>query len=110
MNRNASRLKLNIGLTLFSEILRDMQDYLRQYIRFILEEKEILGEPDLSSQDERDDDKEKEEQSVVSSIAGVTTPLGTGPTYPNPPKKKRKKSPAEVNGAAFGGAKPAKNA
>jgi len=94
-----------------------MYTQLRRYIRFLLEEKkkkEVLGEPDLSSEDERDE--EKSEQSVTSSIAGVTTPLGTGPTYPADRKKSRgrpkprKMTPAEANGSAFGGAKPVKNA
>ena len=86
-----------------------MYDELRRYIRLLIEQKEILAEPDLSAEDERAEE-EPEEQSVVSSIAGVTTPLGTGPTYPAPPKKKKKKSPAEANGSGFGGAKPLKNA
>jgi len=85
-----------------------MYDQLRYYIRLLIEQKEILAEPDLSAEDERSEE-EPEEQAVVSSIAGVTTPLGTGPTYPSPQRKK-KKSPAEANGAAFGGAKPIKNA
>jgi len=93
-----------------------MYTELRRYIKFLLEEKtkkdvEILAEPDLSSEDERE--KDSSEQSVVSSIAGVTTPLGTGPTYPinrkRSPEKNKKRSPAEVNGAAFAGAKPVKN-
>jgi hypothetical protein len=40
-------------------------------------------------------------------VSGPITPLGTGPTYPDRPKKKPK-SPAEITGRAFGGAKPAK--
>ena len=67
-----------------------MKDLLREYIRFLLE-KEILGEPDQSEQEEH----EKEEQSVVGgaspAIAGATTPLGTDATYPADVKKKTKK-------------------
>jgi len=68
---------------------------LREYIRLLLEE-EVLGEPDMSAEDERDDDDtEADEQSAVGggNIAGVTTPLGTGPTYPatDPRKKKMTK-------------------
>ena len=48
----------------------------------------------LGSEDEPDPDNtikgSRHEQAVVSAIAGVTTPLGTGPTYPNPKRKKRK--------------------
>jgi len=54
----------------------------------MLAEEEVLGEPDLSSEEEH----EREEQAVASAVAGVTTPLGTGPTYPDKPKKKRKKN------------------
>ena len=65
---------------------------LRQYIRLLLEE-EILGEPDMSAEDERDDNEsEKDEQAAVAGggIAGVTTPLGTGPTYPATDRRKKK--------------------
>ena len=84
---------------------------LRNFIRIILEEKEeqLLGEPDLSSEEEREDDEElddygksKNEQNAISTgggaiqnsgqIAGVITPLGTGPAYPaDAPRKKKKK-------------------
>ena len=54
----------------------------------MLAEEEVLGEPDESAEDTR----EKEEQAIASAVAGVTTPLGTGPTYPDKPKKNRKKN------------------
>ena len=60
---------------------------LREIIRCILLEEEILAEPDETSQELHD----QEEQSVVGAIAGATTPLGTGPTYPDKLKKKHKK-------------------
>jgi len=80
---------------------------LRKFIRLILEEEELLGEPDLSSEEEREDDddeeklddKSKNEQNTVTSgnIAGVITPLGTGPAYPadSPKQKRRKKKEKE---------------
>lgn len=87
-----------------------MHNQLRQYIRLIFEEIKILGEPDLTSQDERDEEKEETtEQSVSSSISGVTTPLGAGPDYPKNSSGK-KRSPAAAAGSAFGNAKPVKNA
>lgn len=93
------------------------EKHLRTLIRLLLaeekEEKKIIGEPDLSSEDERDEPEfENNEQSVVSSIRGVTTPLGTGPTYPAGKGKKRtkRKSPAAAAGAVFGNAKPVKKA
>jgi len=83
---------------------------LRKFIRILLEEKDVIGEPDLSAEDEREEDNDNSEQSVTANIAGVTTPLGTGPTYPSTRAKKRKRrSPAQAAGSAFGNAKPVKN-
>ena len=67
---------------------------LRKLIRIILREKaesesEVLGEPDESAEDEREEGHH--EQAVVGAVAGAVTPLGTGPTYPNDIKKKHKK-------------------
>jgi hypothetical protein len=82
---------------------------LRALIRYIIlensdddkETDDLLTEPDES------DEEPEQEASVSSGVAGVTTPLGTGPTYPDKPKKKRL-SPAAAAGKAFGNAKPAK--
>tara|TARA_B100001094_G_scaffold311801_1_gene347787 strand:- start:571 stop:759 length:189 start_codon:yes stop_codon:yes gene_type:complete len=60
--------------------------YLRWLIREMLAEEEVLGEPDESAEEEH----EREEQAIASAVAGVTTPLGTGPTYPNKKRKKKK--------------------
>ncbi len=60
---------------------------LRRLIREMLAEEEILGEPDESAEDERD----QEEQVTTAAVAGVTTPLGTGPTYPGKQKRKSRK-------------------
>ena len=84
------------------------ENTLRHFIRLLLE-KEVLGEPDLSSEDEREHEDE-DEQSVSGAVAGVTTPLGTGPTYPNQPRGKKKMTPAQAAGSAFGNAKPIKKA
>ena len=46
----------------------------------------LLLEPDDPDQDERPD-----EASGAAAVAGVTVPLGAGPTYPSRPKKKRRK-------------------
>jgi len=66
-------------------------------------DEEILGEPDLSQEDERGDDKD--EYSVSGNVAGVVTPLGTGPDGGK--GKKSKSSPREraidANKRAFGG-------
>jgi len=81
---------------------------LRQLIRLVLEEEEeeenVLGEPDLSKQDQRDDpdgdkkDTLTDEQNTVASVApggmGPNMPLGVGPSYPagSPKRKKKKKN------------------
>ena len=84
---------------------------LRQYIRQLIAEVDkdrekpdnLLIEPDDASDDE---DEEQEEQSVAADVAGVTTPLGTGPTYPAD-KGKRRKAPWLSLARVFGNAKPA---
>ena len=76
-----------------------LEELLRNFILQIIKEEkdkeeDLLGEPDLSKEDEREEDGEEghhDEQVTVASIAGVTTPLGTGPSYPNKPKKEKKK-------------------
>jgi len=75
---------------------------LKNLIRLIVEE--VLGEPDLSSEDERNPedkrkdkskDKEVEEQNTVASVApgglGPNMPLGVGPSYPASERRKKKK-------------------
>ena len=60
---------------------------LREFIAHVLLEKEeLIAEPDQT------DEEPKEEQVTTASIAGVTTPLGTGPRYPAPTIKKKKKN------------------
>ena len=74
-----------------------MWSALRKYVRLVLEtnegDKELLGEPDLTA----DEDDSKEEVSS-GGVAGVTTPLGTGPTYPVSSKKKKSKKKKAVVG------------
>ena len=73
---------------------------LRKYISLLLKEKKkkkdnVLGEPDLTNDDQRQkqDKKQKDsdEGSVAAGMPGVSTPLGTGPTYPARIVKKNKK-------------------
>jgi len=71
---------------------------LRKYIRIILENKDVIGEPDLTNKEERDKEiqnkkkKQKpDEASVAAGMPGVSTPLGTGSTYPSKIIKKNKK-------------------
>ena len=67
---------------------------LRELIRIILKE-EVLGEPDESAEDEREEGHH--EQSVAGGVPGVVTPLGTGPTYPDDIKKSHKKRLSKKN-------------
>jgi len=79
---------------------------LRYFIRLILEKSrdiELITEPDIP---EDSDEDQETEASVAANVAGVTTPLGSGPTYPDKKNNKRK-TPADVAGRAFGNAKPA---
>jgi len=58
-----------------------------------VEDEDLLTEPDdveFSVVSGTGQELEKE-ASAVGAIAGVTTPLGTGPTYPAATKRKRKK-------------------
>ena len=68
---------------------------IREFIRLFLERSsDVLGEPDLSNQEEREKEKkdsEKDEMSVAAGMPGVSTPLGTGLTYPAKIVKKNKK-------------------
>jgi len=66
---------------------------LREYVRRLLEnDKEInddlLLEPD--DIDEQDHDEEVKEFSAVGAIAGVSTPVGTGPKHPGYDKLRKK--------------------
>ena len=81
---------------------------IREFIRLVLEKKDVLGEPDLTNQDERSKEKKDskskskkekktpDEASVAAGMPGVSTPLGTGPTYPakviRRTKKKKKQN------------------
>lgn len=67
---------------------------IREWIKFLLE-KDVIGEPDFTNKEERDKDLEDKEKSKtemsVGGVPGVSTPLGTGPTYPAKIVKKNKK-------------------
>ncbi len=71
---------------------------LRKFIRLLLsEKKDLLGEPDMTNAENRKKQKDKkkkksDEMSVAAGMPGVSTPLGTGPTYPAKIVKKHKKN------------------
>jgi hypothetical protein len=70
---------------------------LRTYIRLLFLERknDVLGEPDLTNQDTREkedrDHEKSDEMSVAAGMPGVSTPLGTGPSYPKKVIKRTKK-------------------
>ena len=72
---------------------------LRLYIRTLIES--VIDEDDETEGEEQD------EASVAGAVGGVTTPLGTGPHYPNPEPGGRV-PPYVAAGKAFGNAKPVK--
>ena len=88
-----------------------LEELLRKFVLQVLSEEKdkddnLLGEPDLSKEDEREEEAEEEghhdEQSVVSSIAGYTLPLGDS-NHPTTLKQR-----GDIAGSGFGGAKPVK--
>ena len=52
-------------------------------------DEKILAEPDLA---EEPDPRDIEREASAGGVAGVSVPLGAGPTYPNEPKKRKKRS------------------
>ncbi len=72
---------------------------LREYVREVLrlfekkdkdkedEQSDLLVEPDES------DDPDKKTEISGGGVVGAITPLGTGSTYPDKAKKKKKKKP-----------------
>ncbi|HIK66347.1 MAG TPA: hypothetical protein EYF95_00075 [Flavobacteriales bacterium] len=87
-----------------------IEELLRKFVLQVLNEEKdkednLLGEPDLSKEDERDEDGEEahhDEQNVTSNIAGYTLPLGAS----NSPTTLKQRG--DIAGSGFGGAKPAK--
>lgn len=64
---------------------------------------DLLGEPDMSKEDERDDGElDQDEQSVAGAVAGYTLPLGAS----NRPSTLKQRG--ETSGRYYGDAKPVK--
>jgi hypothetical protein len=68
--------------------VREIIKEIRQSEVYDPKDGELLIEPDDPSEDDPEN-----EVNVVANIAGVTTPLGTGPTYPAGSKRKKKSLP-----------------
>ena len=87
----------------------NLEELLKRFVFQVLSEEKnknkeenLLGEPDLSSEDEREEEGHHDEQNVSSAVAGYTLPLGASN---NPSTLKQR---GEIAGSGFGGAKPVK--
>ena len=82
---------------------------LRAFIRFIVEEAEVIGEPDFvdgrGDEDDNDDESHHDEASM-GGVPGPMLPLGMGS---RDDRRKRRKDAIAANASGFGGAKPYKN-
>jgi len=73
---------------------------LREFIRFLVEEAEVLGEPDFI--DGRDDEDESHhDEASAGGVPGPMLPLGMGTKKA---RKRRRKNARKANAEAFGGA------
>ena len=74
--------------------MKILKQYVRKMIQQIFESKNDELEEEAFGGGKEDlvdgDDPELDEQSVSASVGGVTTPLGTGPHYPNKEPKSKK--------------------
>ena len=80
--------------------MKNVVESLKKLIKLlVLESKEdMLGEPELTNEDQRKENIKKKEKKKkdklemsAGGVAGVSTPLGTGPNYPAKIVKKNKK-------------------
>lgn len=73
---------------------------LREFIRFLMEETEVLGEPDFI--DGRDEEEEgHHDEASVGGVPGPMLPLGMGTKKQ---RRNRRKDAEEANASGFGGA------
>ena len=79
---------------------------LRQLVRFLIEEIEVLGEPDFVEEREDDEGNESHHDEIAAGIPGATLPLGMGTKKQ---RERRRKDATSANASGFGGAKPYKN-
>ena len=76
---------------------------LRRYIRLILEEDEVVEDKELLTEPDETDGDEEQEVSA-GGVAGVAVPLGAGPHHPLPTRRRPgTRSPEEVAASAYGG-------
>ena len=80
--------------------MEELRIVIRSLIKEMMNEKEeLLTEPD-------EVEGREEEEASVGGVVGVSTPLGTGPAYPNKSNRPKKlRSPLDSAAASFGNAK-----
>jgi len=77
---------------------------LRAFIRFLVEEADVIGEPDFvdgRGDEDGDGDESHHDEASTAGVAGVTLPLGMGT---RDARRKRRKDAEEANASGFGGA------
>ena len=85
----------------------EQKERLRTLIRFLLEDAEILGEPDFIDGRDDDDDEGHHDEASAGGVPGPAMPLGVGPSYPAAGRRRKKKKPVwKANASGFGGAVP----
>jgi len=84
----------------------EQEKKLRQFIRFLVEEIEVLGEPDFIEEREAEEDNEAHhDEASLGGIPGPMLPLGMGTKGQ---RRKKRKNAEQANASGFGGAKPYK--
>ena len=75
---------------------------LRAFIRFIVEEAEVIGEPDFvdGRGDEDGDDESHHDEASMGGVPGPMLPLGMGTKKQ---RRKRSRNAEKANASGFGG-------
>jgi len=69
-----------------------LREYVKEVLRLFEKKEEDEEEQDnLLTEPDDDDISDKKTELAIGGIAGAITPLGTGSTYPDKGKKKKKK-------------------
>ena len=81
-----------------------LRRYIRESLRALLEADDDDDDGLLVEPDDHPGEGTEENTIGAGGIAGVTAPLGAGPTYPDKPKAKKKpRKKSDIDTKAFGG-------
>ena len=78
---------------------------LRAFIRFLVEEADVIGEPDFvdgRGDEDGDDDEGHHDEASMGGVPGPMLPLGMGTRGE---RRKRSKDAEKANASGFGGAR-----